>query len=453
MSTSPSQIFTGSSSYATDFQAVIDRAVAIASLPLNQYQSQKSDMSAQSAALTGLDGKFAALQTAVQNLDTATGPASYTSSSSAPSSVRTTVGTGALPGTFTLDVVSLGSSTSTVSNATLPAVSDPFSTSISASANFTLTVNGTAFSIQPKDGSLVGLAQAINSSAGNVQASIVNTGSSGAPNYRLAIRSAKLGADTVQLNDGTSDLLDTLSTGAKATYRVNGLSTLIESDSRTVTLAPGVSAELLQATSNTPVTISVERNADSIQSGITAFVDAYNGAVDAIDAQRGKNAGALTGQSIVNTLNGVLRQITQYNAGSGSGLDSLAELGVTLDSQGKLTFDSSKLDAGNPNALLDFLGSTSSSGFLKAASDTLELVENSSTGSVKQAEQSLDTEMRHQDDLIAATQDRIDNLKTSLQERIAAADAAIAALEQQVKFMNALFQAMSSSNSNNNNKN
>lgn len=446
MSTSPNQIFTGSSTFAADFQSVITRAVAIASLPLHQYQNQKSDMTAQSAALTGLDGRFAALQTAVQNLDTATGPASFASTSSDVTSVKATIGSGALAGTFTVDVVSLGSSTSTVSGATLPAVSDPFSTSISASTNFSLTVNGTVFSVQPKDGSLVSLAQAINSSSANVQASLVNVGSSGAPNYRLAIRGTKLGADTIQLNDGTSDLLDTLSTGAKATYRVNGLSTLIESDSRTITLAPGVSADLMQTTAAGPATITVDRNTDSIQSGISAFVTAYNAAVDAIDAQRGASAGALTGQSVLSSLSGILRQVTQYNTGSSSGIQSLFSLGIDLDSQGKLTFDSSKLDSGNPNALMDFLGSTSSSGFLKTASDALDLAENSSSGAVKQAIQSLDTQMRHQDDLIATTQKRIDDLTTGLQERMAAADAAIAALQQQVNFMTALFQTMNANN-------
>src|SRR5664279_3240304 len=126
MSTSPTQIFTGSSTFATDFQSVITRAVAIASLPLNQYQNQKTDMTAQNTALSGLDTKFAALQTAIQNLDTATGPASYAATSSDSTAVQTTVGSGAMAGTYTVDVVSLGSATSTVSSDTLPTVSDPY---------------------------------------------------------------------------------------------------------------------------------------------------------------------------------------------------------------------------------------------------------------------------------------------------------------------------------------
>lgn len=446
MSTSPIQVFTGSSTFASDFQNVITRAVSIASLPLNQYQSEKTNMTAQSDALTGLDKTFSALQTAIQNLGTATGPASYTSSSSDPTSVQATVSTGAMAGTYTVDVVSLGSATNTLSSATLPAVSDPYSTSISTSTSFSLIVNGTSFAIQPTDGSLVGLAQAINNSAANVQASLVNVGSSSSPSYRLAIRSSKLNADAIRLNDGTSDLLDTLSTGTQATYKVNGLSTLLSSDSRTITLAPGVSANLLQTTNAGPVTINVARTSSSIQSGLTAFVTAYNAAVDTIGAQHGTSGGALSGQSILNSLSGILRQVSQYSAGSGSGIQSLFSLGVSMDNQGKLTFDASQLDALDPSAVMDLFGSTSSSGFLKTANDALNLAEDPTSGAVKQAEQSLVTSMSRQDDLIATTQTQINDLQTSLQQQMAAADASIAAMQQQVNFMTSLFSTMNANN-------
>ena len=127
------------------------------------------------------------------------------------------------------------------------------------------------------------------------------------------------------------------------------------------------------------------------------------------------------------------------------------DLGIDLNMQGKLTFDPSKIDSSNPDALMDFLGSTSSTGFLKTASDALDLAEDPTSGAVKQAMATLKTDMSHQDDLIATTQKRIDDLTAGLQERMAAADAAIAALQQQASFMTSLFQAMSD-NTNNANK-
>jgi flagellar capping protein FliD len=99
---------------------------------------------------------------------------------------------------------------------------------------------------------------------------------------------------------------------------------------------------------------------------------------------------------------------------------------------------------------MDFFGSANSSGFLKTASDALNLAEDSTSGVVKEAIQSLKTEMTHQDDLIATTQTQIDTLQTNLQQQMAAADASIAAMQQQVSFMTQLFQSMNSINNNNN---
>jgi flagellar hook-associated protein 2 len=198
------------------------------------------------------------------------------------------------------------------------------------------------------------------------------------------------------------------------------------------------------------VTITVGRNATSVQSGLTAFVTAYNAAVDAIDAQRGTAGGALSGQSVLSSLSGILRQVTQYNAGSGSGIQSLFSMGISLDNQGKLSFDPSQVDSSDPSAVMDFLGSASSSGFLKTASDALNLAEDSTSGVVKEAIQSLKTEMTHQDALIATTQSQISDLQNNLQQRMAAADAAIAAMQQQVSFMTQLFQSMNNINYNNN---
>ena len=89
------------------------------------------------------------------------------------------------------------------------------------------------------------LAQAINSSGAGVSATVLNLGSPSAPDYHLSLQSTALGNIAIQLNDGTQDLLTTLSTGTPAQYQVNGQpSTPISSDSSTVTLAPGSAVNL-----------------------------------------------------------------------------------------------------------------------------------------------------------------------------------------------------------------
>ena len=193
---------------------------------------------------------FSALPSAIAGIGTALGPSSYSATSSS-GAVSASVTSGALEGSYAVDVTDLGSYSTSVSDPSLPAVTDPTSSSISTSSTYTLTVNGTTTTITPAGNSLMDLAQAINTASAGVQASVVNTGSS----YSLVVRSANLAGDSIQLNDGSQDLLDTLDPGSPAVYDISGLGDAtqpIDSNSRTVTLAPGVTINLLQQTARRP---------------------------------------------------------------------------------------------------------------------------------------------------------------------------------------------------------
>lgn len=444
MGTIPNTIyFTGVSSYSADFQSVISRAVAIASFPLTLMQNTENTLQSKAYALKDLDTKFTAIQTAVASLNTAIGPSSFTATSSDPSSVAATASAGALAASYTVEVTDVGSSTSTLSQIALPKVADPFTDSISSSSAFSLTVNGNTFAITPGGSSLMDLANTINGSSANVQASVVNLGDSGAPDYRLSIRSNKLGADTIQLNDGTSDLLDTLSTGTSAAYKVNGIDTVIHSDSQTVTLAPGVSVQLLKTNTGNPVTITVGQSSTDLLAALNSFISAYNTGVDALDAQHGENPGILSGDSVLNSLTAALRQMTQYSSGSGS-ITNLASIGVTLDNSGKLTLDQSVFDSIDTETMSSFLGSTDSGGFLKTANDALNSLEDPTTGVLKNAIASNTAEQTTENDRISAEQQRIDDLTATLVQQMAAADALIAQLESQKNYMTALFAPFTS---------
>src|SRR5581483_2730916 len=217
-----SPVFTGVSSYASTLQQVITRSVRIAALPLQQLQNRLQDLNGESAALQGLDQDFGALQSALDAIHASLGSASYSASSSDPGAVTANAGAGALEASYTLDITDIGPYSNTISDSNLPGVSDPTTSSFSDSTDYTLTIDGQTFDIQPSDGSLNALARAINESSADVEASLVNTGSSSAPQYRLVVRSSDLGPVSIQLNDGARDLLTGVHTGSLASYTVNG---------------------------------------------------------------------------------------------------------------------------------------------------------------------------------------------------------------------------------------
>ena len=161
-------------------------------------------------------------------------------------------------------------------------------------------MGGTPVTVTPSANTLSALADAINSSGANVTATIVNLGSPSAPSYQLSLQSTKLGNISIQLNDGTNDLMGTLSAGSAAQYQVNGNpATPISSDSSTVTIAPGVTVDLLGSGDST---VTVSQSSAAQANALSSFVAAYNAAVDELSANRGQGGGALTGDALINTL-------------------------------------------------------------------------------------------------------------------------------------------------------
>lgn len=444
MSTTISPVFTGVSSFANDLQNVIDRSVAIASMPLKQLQNQLTDLNRQSSALSGLTDVFDALTTATQALSEAIGPGGLSGESSDPKAVSVLVSGAAGTDSYTVEVVDAGASSTSISSASLPAVSDPASQSISSSSMFTLTVNGKAYELSPSQ-NLNALAQAVNSAGAGVKASLINIGGAGSTNYRLVIRSDSLAADAIQLNDGSQDLLEALNTGKPAQCRIDGLS--VTTTSSTATLAPGVSIRLLRQTApDEPVTITVSRDDACIHSAVYKFIDAYNSAVDAVDQQIGEHAGVLSGQSIVYVLRRSLSSITQYtNAGP---VSSLASMGVELDKNGRLSLNSAKFDERDPADVQTFLGGADSSGFLYAASQALSALDAPLDGDFSIASKLLNEQIATQNDVIADNQRRVDDLQTALQQQMSAADALLSQLEAKKTYFNNLFTAMMNYNLN-----
>jgi flagellar capping protein FliD len=140
-----------------------------------------------------------------------------------------------------------------------------------------------------------------------------------------------------------------------------------------------------------------------------------------------------------------MRYLVHYSIG-GAGVSSLASLGLEFDEDGRLELDTTAFaTATNTDAkaddVLSFLGSASS-GFLRHALDTLNGLTDETDGLFEAQTTSLGEEIDRIDDQIAAEQGRIDLMEENLRERMAAADAVIAAMEQQVSFMIALFEQM-----------
>src|ERR1700680_936624 len=110
--------FNGSSTYAADLQQTINHAVDIASIPLNQLNRNVSALQAQSTEIGYLQNGFVMLQKAIKTLTTGVngGGLSASVSDNTIATANLNASSSATAGTYTLNIISAGSPTTSVSN-------------------------------------------------------------------------------------------------------------------------------------------------------------------------------------------------------------------------------------------------------------------------------------------------------------------------------------------------
>ncbi len=430
----------GGSTFGPDLQNALNRAIAIASLPIQQMTSEQQQIQAQSTELNTISGLFTTLQSDLQSFPNGSGSSGLAASVSDQTVLQASLTGSSLQGSYTIQVLNPGSPTTVLSSAGSTPVTDPTSQNISSSTSFTLTVGTSNYTITPGSQNLNALAAGINSSGAGVQATVVNLGSPSAADYRLALQSTSLGNIALQLNDGTTNFLTNPTAGASASYSVNGQpSGGISSNTDTVTIAPGLNVTLEKAGT---ATVTVSANTSALSNALNSFVSDYNAVFAELQKQYGQNAGPLAGDSTVQMMENSLRQLVNYSGGSGS-ITSLSQLGIQFTQQGTLSFDSTALSGLSSQQISDafsFLGDPSTGGYLQSAANTLKGLLDPTTGLIPNEAQNLQTQNQHEADAISAAQDRVNQLNTTLMAQMAAADALIATLQNQTQFVDGLFQ-------------
>jgi flagellar hook-associated protein 2 len=420
---------------------VINHAVQVADLPITLLQNQQTTLSDQSTELTTMDGLLGTLQTSVQGIQSALDGSSFTADVSDPTVVSATLADGAAEGVYPIEVDDIGSY---ASGATSSDWGTPAST-----ATFNLKVNGKSYAISSSDTSAGGIATAINSQYGNlVQATVLNVGSGSTADTRISLQAASLGPETLDLQTSSGTSLFTQSVdGTQAEYSIPGTGAApVYTDSPQVVISPGVTLTLLAADPGNPVDVTVTRPDSTLSSAISSFASAYNAVATEVANQYGPNGqtpGPLEGNSILQTISQALSQIGTYGTSSGD-VNSLENLGLDLGVNGQMTFTALTLagtDIGNSSAVGAFLGNSATGGFLQAATNALNSLEDPTVGVVKTTETDLQSRITDLGNTISTKQAAVATMTTNLTNQMATADAALSTLEQQYSSINELFQA------------
>jgi flagellar hook-associated protein 2 len=365
--------------------SIIQQLTQLDQLPIQQYKAQQDRLNAQLSAYQEVNTRLLAVQDAASQLATPSLFASSAASSSNTGVLTTDAEAGATAGQYAITVQHLARAHQVVSQD----FADRNTTSV-GTGTLAITSGGqtTTVTVDSSDNTLGGLRDAINRANTNVGASIVQDGNS---SYRLMIYSKQTGtANALTINStlsgGAAPTFSDLQTAQDAQLQLGSGSNAItttRSSNAVKDLIPGVTLNLVSESPSTPVTVSVSQDTGKIQAAVQKFVDQYNNMVDYVNQQFNFNSDTQQGGTLQDdfTLQQVQSQLQQVvtNSIPGATTGSLADVGISLGDDGKLTLNATTLQnklAADPNGvtkLFALTGQTTNAGvqFLDAGPNTV----------------------------------------------------------------------------------
>ena len=258
--------FTGISQYATDYQAELNKAVQVATIPLTLLQSKDTSVLSQKTALASLNSTVADLTTSLTALGNLASNQALAASSSDTSAVTATA-TGATAATsYTIN--SITSVAAAANETSIKSYADATSTPVST-GTMTLAVGGVNTTIQLTADNLNTLSSQINAANAGVTASVLTANGSSS----LSIVS-NTGAEEIQLFDGASangtDLLTNTGTGTETSAATYADPAATPVSTGTMTLVSGSNNYTFQLTSNSLTSLRDQINAQN--AGVTASI-------------------------------------------------------------------------------------------------------------------------------------------------------------------------------------
>ncbi len=373
-----------------DVRQIVDQLMYIEAVPIRRLEDRGSLFQQKIDAYEALQTRLSELAGKIGALNSPDNFAARLAKSSNEDILTADASSTAAEGTYNITVNRLALVDNFVTDATFTESDEVIGT-----GSFDLTVGSetTNITIDGTNNTLEGLKNAINNSGANARAAIVNDGSG----FRLTVTSQGSGSEnaisvannTLQLGDSspltfsrTHIIADTSELDAELI--VNGL-TITSSGNSVANVIEGVTLDLT-GTSASTVSLTISNDTDQVREGIQDFVDAYNDAVGFINSQftvvsASGRGGTLAGDGLLRRVQSDLGAIVRTSIeGTGTSLSTLGSAGISLQSDGTLEIESSKLDDALDENFNDF-----SKLFLATATTTNSNVLFESVGSSTEA--------------------------------------------------------------------
>ena len=425
-----------------DTNTIIDKLVAIERRPVALLEIELAETKTTRTSIDTFTAKLAVLREAAAGLRTPEDVLARKASSSNTDTLTATAGTGATPGSVTLNVSGLARAS--IAGATV-GVASADATVATGAGSFRFQVgSGNVISVDVTAAtSLTELVNAINDKKAGVTATAVNLGTGSSPNYRLQLATQATGAEqTISvLQDDTTLAVATSQTGANARFTLSGFSGTFERETNVFSdVLPGVTFSLKNTGS---AQVTVENDVAAITAKGTALADAYNEVVKFVQSQSqvsgggdGKEVilGSLSNDSTIRrVVDGLHQGLTNGVAGT-SRFVNLSGLGFATQQDGTIKFSAATFTAAvgtDADAVAAvFAGAGTGTG---AADRLVKLADDlqQSGGVIASRTSGLDQDVRRIESDIAAGTRNLEIVKLHLQQQFAALESLVSGLQQQ----------------------
>lgn len=288
-------------------------------------------------------------------------------------------------------------------------------------------------------------------------------------NAQLVIKSRTTGAALINIEAGTSNFTDILgftqsewnadrtlkstklkvdsqTLGSNAEFRINGTSFTATSNTigSDISRIKGVTIDLKGLTEGTAVTLTVERDKESLASAISDVVDSYNELMTNVDKELAVD-GSLHSESMLKLIRNRLRSIMTSSDAGAAVFRNLNQIGITTDKASagsistsnitKLTFDKDKffdaLKADEDAVKALIIGGTDNTGIFTKVEELLEDALRSVSGYFDSTANSLQSKAKRIDKKIAVENLAIEKYKARLENKFNSMDILIGQMQNQ----------------------
>ncbi len=437
-----------------DVNSIVSQLISLEQQPILALQQKEADYAAQLSAIGQLRSAVTPLQDAADKLKNFSTFDAFTATSADTAKFTASADNTAASGSFDIQVQSLARSQKLGS----ASVADKDTTTFgNAGDTLTLTVGGSSFTVATGGKTLSGIASAINDAPDNVgvSASVVQEN---AGNFYLVLTSDQTGtANTITAafkDSSGSPVADPLTmaeiqSATDASILIDSTYTVTRSSNTISDAIQGVTLTLKE-TSTSAVSLTVGKDSSAVSNAVQGLVDAYNGMISTLNKL---GDGDLSGDSTLRLMENQIRAI--FNTppkGLAGAFDTLADIGVSFQKDGTLSFDSSKLSdamSSDLTAVAD-LFSNDDQGYAFRLSSTVETMLGNS-GLLAAREDGLNARIDDTEAQVAAMQLRLDATEQRLRDQFTALDTLMSQLTQTSNFLTAQLSSLSNLTSGNRN--